>query len=238
MREERIQNVKLFAEEFLACGKNVRALTSKNYKWNLDCEINDDVTTVAMRLYKKADWVCTEICTLAYDLFLNDGLQFTDKVLFAFEDVTIDLDEKEELEELIEVINSCEEGLYECICESLRNYALDKIFREPRPEKERGRRRLLFEKHHKRKALLKKELCGYFYLDYYEYGCSIDKIKTFPAGSLTELQLIDELNKLYDENIDRANANFKRFGKQAIVGIYIGFVDENEDLRVVSFKYY
>ena len=99
-------------------------------------------------------------------------------------------------------------------------------------------RQLVFEKKIE-EGILEKELYGIFYVDYYEMPSgSLQNVKVFSAGSLTVNQLANELDKLYDENLEVARQFDELCRHLATIAIYIGFFDENENLHVVASRYY
>ena len=100
---------------------------------------------------------------------------------------------------------------------------------------------LVFEQKENAEALLKSvDVSAYFYFDYWEFcgGQFYELKKTYPAGTITLEQLMEEVEKLYEENFPYYEKKKHWFGKAATMCIFIGFFDEDSDFRVVADKVY
>lgn len=99
-------------------------------------------------------------------------------------------------------------------------------------------KKLIYEKREIRKELLNKELVGCLFVDYYEMPVMLARLKKYPDGIATEEQLLNEIIKFYDEQLDEAKEFRKKYGNSAIIAVQIGFFDEEDNFHVVSWLYY
>ena len=127
-----MNNVKVYANEFVATIMEENEQSSSGYEWQISYYRDSDedggvLNTKALLSLYDGDGV--EVGSIIYDIVKTES-RCTDTTTFLFEDVIIGDDETEEFEEIKKAIDMCEEGLYDKICAYLHKCAMEQMYNE------------------------------------------------------------------------------------------------------------
>ena len=130
MKANVMKSVKVFANEFISLIINGNENTSNGYEWQISY---DDYYDGNDALHMKVDFVLydyegEECGELVYDIVRNERMVYTYSTRFAFcDEIISDSEELEKFNEIKDVINMCEAGLYNKICAYLHKFAMEQM---------------------------------------------------------------------------------------------------------------
>ena len=132
MKANIMNNVKVFANEFISAIMEGNEQSSNGYEWQISYYRDSDEDEGALNtkaLLSLYDGDGVGVGSIIYDI-LKIKSRYTYTTTFLFEDVIIGDDETKEFEEIKKAIDMCEEGLFDRMCAYLQKCAMEQMYNE------------------------------------------------------------------------------------------------------------
>lgn len=131
MRRTTIENVKIFANEFATTIMKGNVEGTNEYYWNISYEYDydEDEDNIISSVYLELDFDDDAII-VTYGIRRDNRCRYSYNVKFEINDVTICDNDTKEFREIVDVINMCQDGLFDKICAYLHKEAMDSIYND------------------------------------------------------------------------------------------------------------